>query len=134
MKYFLSVFFVLLFAFCVAAQEIDKMPVITVSGKTEIRVVPDEVILSLDFTKLDKDLQVAKKLNDESVGKILELTRRFGVAPQDVTPTGISVDMKYESIRDPKNRIYDEDGDEIGKKVFKGLDIAAIKSVKQNTV
>ena len=124
MKYFLSVFFMLLFAACAAAQEIDKMPVITVSGKAEIRVVPDEVILSLDFTKLDKDLQVAKKLNDESVGKILELTRRFNIAPQDVTPTSISVDMKYESTRDPKNRIYDEDGDEIGKKVFKGYEVS----------
>lgn len=124
MKKFLSLIFVPLFAFCVAAQEIDKMPVITVSGKAEIRVVPDEVILSLDFTKLDKDLQVAKKLNDESVSKILDLTRRFGVAPQDVNTTGISVDMKYESIRDPKNRIYDEDGDEIGRKVFKGYEVS----------
>jgi uncharacterized protein YggE len=124
MKYFLSVFFVLLFAFCVAAQEIDKMPVITVSGKAEIQIVPDEVILSLDFTKLNNDVQVAKKLNDESVSKILELTRRFGIAPQDITTTSISVDMKYESIRDPKNRIYDEDGDEIGKKVFKGYEVS----------
>ena len=126
MKKFLSVFFILLF-FCAAtsaAQEIDKMPVITVSGKAEILVVPDEVILSLDFTKLDKDLQIAKKLNDESVAKILELTRRFGIAAQDVSTTSISVDMKYESIRDPKNRIYDEDGDEIGKKVFKGYEVS----------
>ncbi len=124
MKYFLPIFFMLLFATCVAAQEIDKMPLITVSGKAEIRVVPDEVILSLDFTKLDNNLQVAKKLNDESVGKILELTRRFGIAPQDVTTSSISVDMKYESIRDLKNRIYDEDGDEIGKKVFKGYEVS----------
>lgn len=124
MKKFLPVFLLLLFAVCAAAQEIDKMPVISVSGKAEIQVVPDEAILSLDFTKLDKDLQIAKKLNDESVGKILDLTRRFGIAPPDVNTTGISVDMKYESIRDPKNRVYDEDGDEIGKKVFKGYEVS----------
>ena len=34
----------------------------------------------------------------------------------------ISVEMKYETIRDPKNRIYDEDGDEIGTRVFTGYD------------
>lgn len=126
MKRFLSVFFILLFvcAAAVAAQEIDKMPSITVSGKAEIWVVPDEARLSLDFTKLDKDLQVAKRLNDESVAKILELTRRFAIAAQDVSTTSISVDMKYESIRDPKNRIYDEDGDEIGKKIFKGYEVS----------
>jgi uncharacterized protein YggE len=124
MKYLLSVLLMLLFATCAAAQEIDKMPVITVSGKAEIQVVPDEAILSLDFTKLDNNLQTAKKLNDESVGKILELTRRFGISSQDVTTTSISVDMKYESIRDPKNRVYDEDGDETGKKVFKGYEVS----------
>src|SRR5262245_12114110 len=92
----------------VSAQEIDKLPMIMVSGLAEVQIPPDEVEFSLDVTKINKDLQVAKRLNDESVGKILELTRRFSVLPQHVQTTHISVDTIYESIRDAKTRIFND--------------------------
>jgi uncharacterized protein YggE len=112
------------------AQDVDKMPVITVTGTAEVEVAPDEVSVSLEVTKTDKDLQTAKRLNDESVGKILELTRRFAVSPQNVKTNSISVGMKYETVRDPKNKIYDEDGDEIGNRVFKGYEVSKTIVVK----
>lgn len=118
------------FCFSVPAQEIDKMPMITVTGTAETQVAPDEVIFSLDVTKTDKDLQVAKGLNDETVGKVLELTRRFSVLPQNVKTDYISVKMKYEQIRDAERKVYDEDGDEVGTKVFKGYEISKTVIVK----
>jgi uncharacterized protein len=115
---------------CLNAQEIDKIPAITVTGKAEIQIAPDEVVFSLNVTKTDKDLQAAKRLSDESVGKIFELSRRFSVLPQNVKTTYISVDMKYESIRNAKTKIYDEDGDEIGKKVFKGYEVSKTMTIR----
>jgi uncharacterized protein YggE len=106
------------------AQEIDKLPVITVLGTAEVQIAPDEVVCSLDVTKTNKDLQTAKRLSDESVAKILELTRRFLILPKNVQTTQISVDMKYESIRDAKTRIYSDDGDEIGKRIFRGYEVS----------
>ena len=117
-------------AFSSYAQEIDKLPMITVSGTAEVLIAPDEVVCSLDVIKTNKDLQTAKRLNDESVAKILELTRRFSISPQNVQTTQISVDMKYESIRDPKTRIYSDDGDEIGKRVFRGYEVSKTVTVK----
>src|SRR5690349_4438135 len=32
--------------------------------------------------------------------------------------------MRYQFVRDPKNRIFDEDGDEIGTKTFLGYDVS----------
>lgn len=110
--------------FLVQAQEIDKLPMITVSGTADVLIAPDEVVFSLDVTKNNKDLQVAKRLNDESVGKILELTRRFSVLPQHVQTTHISVNMKYESVRDAKTKIFNDDGDEIGKRIFRGYEVS----------
>ena len=112
------------------AQEIDKLPMITVSGTAEVLIAPDEVVCSFDFIKTNKDLQTAKRLNDESVGKILELTRRFSISPQHVQTTQISVDMKYESIRDAKTRVFSDDGDEIGKRVFKGYEVSKTVRVR----
>ena len=123
---------VLLFcsAFSAYAQEIDKLPVITVSGTAEIQIAPDEVLFSLDVTKTNKDLQIAKRLNDEVVGRILELTRRFSVLPQNVQTSHVSVEMKYESIREAKTKIFNEDGDEIGKKVFRGYEVSKTVTVR----
>ncbi|HEU4391347.1 MAG TPA: SIMPL domain-containing protein [Blastocatellia bacterium] len=106
------------------AQEVDKLPAITVTGTAEVQLAPDEVAFSLDVVKTNKDLQAAKRDNDESVAKVLELTRRFNVAPQNVQTTHISVAMKYESVRGAKTRIYNEDGDEIGKRIFKGYEVS----------
>jgi uncharacterized protein YggE len=114
-----------------AAQELDKTPQITVSGTADVMVQPDEVVLTLDVSKKDINLQVAKKQCDEAISKILELTRRFSVDPKNVRTDYISMDMKYEWIRDPKAaRVYDEDGDEIGKKIFKGYEVSTTVIVR----
>ena len=117
-------------AFSSSAQEIDKLAVITVSGAAEVLIAPDEAVFSIDVTKTNKDLQVAKRLNDESVGKILELTRRFSISPQNVQTTQIAVDMKYESVRDAKTKIFSDDGEEIGKRVFRGYEVSKSVTVR----
>lgn len=124
----------LVLTFCiglsVSAQDIDKMPVITVTGTAEVMVAPDEVNFSIDVTKTNKDLQIAKRLNDETVSKVLELTRRFSITPQNVKTDYISVEMKYESIRDAQKKIYNEDGDEVGTKIFRGYEVSKTVIVK----
>lgn len=110
-------------AVAVSAQKIEEMPMITVTGTAEVEVAPDTVILSLDVTKLDKDLATAKRLNDESVTKILELTRRLEIPTTNVQTDSVSVEEKNQFIRNGKNRIVDDEGDEIGKKVFLGYEV-----------
>jgi len=118
MKYLLLALSIMwIFALTAFGQDIDKAPMITVSGTADVLVQPDEVVLTLNVSKKDMNLQVAKKQCDDAIAKILELARRFSVDPKNVRTDYISMDMKYESIRDPKApRVYDEDGDEIGKK------------------
>lgn len=118
------------FALTVTAQDSNKQPTIHVTGIADIMVAPDEVIFSLDVTKRNKDMQVAKREADEALAKIIELTKRFGIAPEDVKTDYISVEMRYQSIRDPKNRIFDEDGDEIGTRVFLGYDVSTTVIVR----
>ena len=122
------------FALSASAQDVDKMPMITVTGTAEIMLTPDETVFSLDVTKTNKDLQAAKSENDAVVGKVLELTRRFSVASQDVKTDAISVEMKYQQVRDAKKKIYDEDGEEIGTKIFKGYQVSKTVTVRLKDV
>jgi uncharacterized protein YggE len=128
------ILFLLILSLCFGsfafAQDIDKMPAITVTGTAEVQVAPDEVVFTLDVAKTDKDLQIAKRLNDESVSKILELARRFSVLPQNIQTDSISVEMKYQIVRDPKVRVFDEDGDETGKRIFLGYEVSKAITVK----
>lgn len=100
------------------AQETERQATITVTGSAEIRVPPDEVVLSLEVQKLHKDITTAKKQNDETVAKILDLTRRFGILPQNVQTNYIAVDMQYETASEYGRKIFDADG--LEKRVFRG--------------
>ncbi|MBL7993478.1 MAG: SIMPL domain-containing protein [Candidatus Kapabacteria bacterium] len=115
-----SIVFTLVFAYCIesSAQTFDTKSSITVTGSAEIRVPPDEVVLSLEVQKLHKDINTAKKQNDETVAKILDLTRRFGILPQNIQTNFIAVDMQYETASENGRRVYDADG--LEKRVFRG--------------
>jgi uncharacterized protein YggE len=120
----------------VSAQDTDKMPMITVTGTAEVMVVPDEVIFSLDVRKMDMDMQAAKRQSDETIAKVLELARRFSIAPQNVKTDRISVDSVFEIVRDDKTRSIttspddDDDNSVVGKRTFKGYRISTTVIVK----
>ncbi len=113
----------------IAAGSLD-VPTIVVTGKAEIAVEPDYALISVEFTRTDKNLQAAQRANEEGVSKVLELTRRFSVPTPDVSTNAISVSMKYLSVRDPNRRIFDDDGDEIGTKSFEGYEVSRSVSIK----
>jgi hypothetical protein len=111
-------------------QDLDKTPQIAVTGNAEVLVEPDEAHISLDVTKLNKDLELAKKQNDETTAKILEVTRKFNIPAQNVSIRNISVEIKNKIIRDPKKPIYDEDGDLTGEKIFIGYEVSKTIRIK----
>jgi uncharacterized protein YggE len=111
-----------------------KSPTIEVSGSADVLVEPDEVEISLDVTKTNKDLQIAKRDADAALAQVLALTQKFGVKPENVKTHYISVEMKYNSVRDPKTRIFDEDGDEIGTKVFLGYQVSTTVAIRMTDV
>ena len=129
-KLFLVIMIALISVYATFSQDPEKRPTISVVGNAEVETMPDEVTFILDVTKNDKDLQIAKRQNDESVSKILELTRRFSIPAGNVKTDAISVEAKYQFIRDQKVRIVDEDGDETGKKIFLGYEVSKSVTVR----
>ena len=68
---------------------------ITVTGDAEVRVVPDEVILTLGVETWDKDLEVAKSQNDERVRRVLALARDYEIEPKHIQTDHISIEPRY---------------------------------------
>lgn len=75
---------------------------ITVTGEAEIRVVPDEVILTLGVETWDKDLDLARRQNDQIVGKVMALAGEFGIAPQHIQTDYVGIEPRY------RNGYYEE--------------------------
>ncbi|MBI5303669.1 MAG: SIMPL domain-containing protein [Chloroflexi bacterium] len=77
-----------------AAPALAARP-ITTTGDAEIKVAPDEVILILGVETWDKNIQIAKKQNDDRVKRITALTKDFGIDPKHVQTDQINVEPRY---------------------------------------
>ncbi|MFN2225170.1 MAG: SIMPL domain-containing protein, partial [Anaerolineae bacterium] len=75
---------------------------VTVTGEAEVRVVPDEVILTLGVETWDKDLDLAKRQNDEIAARVLALAADYGIAPEHVQTDYVSIEPRY------RNGYYEE--------------------------
>ena len=95
MKTILLILTLTLSAGSVAAQKDVDRPLITVTGQAEIMVVPDEAVFTMRETTIDRDLQNARRRNDEVVKKILALAKKYGVPPAHVQTDRISLEEDY---------------------------------------
>jgi len=68
---------------------------ISVNGEAEIRVVPDEVILTLGVETFDKVLKLAKSLNDERIKKTISIVQGYGVPAEYIQTDYISIAPQY---------------------------------------
>jgi uncharacterized protein YggE len=78
-----------------AAQQQRELPLITVTGEAEVRVVPDEVVFDLTIQTLNRDMRLAKSQTDERLKKTIELTRKYKIAPVDVQTDYIKLEPRY---------------------------------------
>lgn len=84
---------------CIGAGEPGQQAtprLITVTGQSEVNVVPDEVVITLGVETLDKKLSAAKIQNDVSVKKILALAPQYQIEPKYVQTSQISIYPRYE--------------------------------------
>ena len=93
----------LLIAAWTDADTVSSEPrLISVTGEAEVRVVPDEVILTLGVETWDKNLDLARRQNDQVVGKVMALAEEYGIAPQHVQTDYVGIEPRY------RNGYYEE--------------------------
>src|SRR5688572_16221831 len=83
----------------VAAQETIVVPqhqrLVSVTGEAEVKVVPDEVLLTLGLETSSHDLAKAKLLNNDRVKGVMTIAREFKIDPRHVQVDFISIDPGY---------------------------------------
>ena len=96
---------------------------INVTGEAVVKVVPDEVVITLGVETMHASLDVAKRQNDERVKKVIAMARSFGVEDKHIQTDFISIMPKYEYHDDRVNEI-------VGYCVGKAIEIT-LKDIEQ---
>jgi uncharacterized protein YggE len=85
-----------LFVTMTQAQEQKQVPQITISGEGKIKVKPDQVEINFGIENTGKDATEVKKLNDETVDKVLKFIKKFGIPTTDYKTTNVSLNRNYD--------------------------------------
>src|SRR5512142_1046971 len=75
----------------VAPQAVQKGRLITVNGEAEVKVVPDEVILTIGVDKSGPDLDRCKGETDAAVKRALEIAAEFGIEPKRIQTSHFNI-------------------------------------------
>jgi uncharacterized protein len=78
-----------------APQDHADPRLITVTGEAVVKVVPDEVVLTLGVESSDKQLRVAKSLNDKRVEAVLAAAQKLGIPAKNIQTDHISIEPRY---------------------------------------
>ena len=71
--------------------------IVSVTGDAEIKVIPNQVVVSLGVETRDRNLAVARVQNDNAVRSVLNAIARFQIDATDVQTDFIQVNIRYQS-------------------------------------
>ena len=72
---------------------------VTVTGRAEVRIVPNEIVLSFAVETLDEDLHRSKQENDRIVNAALSAVRAIGMTANQVKTDYIVIEPVYTNAR-----------------------------------
>jgi uncharacterized protein len=81
--------------FAAAQQPAILPPLVTVTGTGEVKVQPDEIVLNIGIDVRDKNLDAARRQNDERVVALLNFLKKSGIDAKHIQTTNLNVYPNY---------------------------------------
>ncbi len=81
-----------------AAQETQRT--ISVTGEAIVKVIPDEVIITLGVETYHRELGVAKRKNDERIADVIRIVKRHHVPDREIQTDFINIQPRYQDTYD----------------------------------
>jgi uncharacterized protein len=75
--------------------------VISVNGEALIRVVPDEVVVSVGVETFNKALELAQQANSDASQKLVRAVKELGVDEKQIQTDQLEVEIKYQEYNHP---------------------------------
>jgi len=77
------------------AADVAAPRTVSVTGESEIRVVPDEVVITLGIVVASKEIMEVKKLSDKRMKELLTITAAAGIPSRDVQTDFLNIDRDF---------------------------------------
>jgi uncharacterized protein len=78
------------------AQEQKQIPQVSVSGEGKVMVKPDHIVINFGVENTGKDATEVKKLNDETIDKVVKFVKKFGIPTSDFQTISLSLNRNYD--------------------------------------
>lgn len=79
---------------------------ISVSGEAKQDFTPDQAILSISLNSRDKDLNTAKRANDQMVEKLVKIAKDFNIPTEKVGTSSVNVSPEYDYDNNSHKQIF----------------------------
>jgi uncharacterized protein YggE len=94
-----------LFTAATQAQEIKPIPMVNVSGEGKVKVVPDQVAISVSVETKGTNATTVKKENDMKIDAVLKAIKQFNIAKEDFQTQRVSLNPNYDYEKKKHNYI-----------------------------
>jgi uncharacterized protein YggE len=77
-------------------QKSNLIPQISVFGEGKVIVVPDQACITVGVQNTGKEAAEVKKLNDETISKVIKFLKKSGIATTDFKTSNVSLNKSYD--------------------------------------
>lgn len=95
MKKILLILFVAFGSFALQAQQVNQIPMVSVTGEGTVKVVPDQVLIKSRIEHEGNDPQEVKKKNDEVVNAVIKYLKSQGIPENNVQTDYMNLSKNY---------------------------------------
>jgi uncharacterized protein YggE len=78
------------------AQDSKNTALVTVMGEGKIKIVPDQVVISLSIETKGTETKAVKEQNDAKTAAVLKGIKKWGLAPADLQTQRVSLQPSYD--------------------------------------
>lgn len=82
---------------------VSKSRIITVTGDADVRVIPDEVVITLGVETSDEDITQAKNQNDEIIRQVFSIAEDFDIESRYIKTDYLTIEPRYEDLYKERN-------------------------------
>ena len=77
-------------------QKSNLIPQISVCGEGKVIVVPDQACITVGVQNTGKEAAEVKKLNDETISKVIKFLKKSGIPTTDFKTNNVSLNKSYD--------------------------------------
>jgi len=79
---------------------------ITVTGTSDVKIIPDIIYFHVGVENWNKNLTEAKRLNDKRIRDLISITKKYNIADKNIQTSSLNLSPTYKNYKEDKIKGY----------------------------